>query len=588
MREYLRRAGGKIGSSLERYRSFSGLQRILLVLFGGGVLVLLVMVLVAGGATGYREVLSESDRDGAVRLHEAATLLDRHGIPWKPTTREDGVRGIAVPEGAPHERAQALLVGPDVPAASLGPGSFKDTSPWETQDRRNSRLREFNCHKIEQAICWNPDILHANIVLSPAPGRRALEPGGFRKGGSSGGSAAVAVRLRHGVAALTRREADDLCAMVSCGFNISPENISISDGYLTHWGRAASQLEAEGLEEKEERLCARVREEIRKHYSTAFAEDEFQVGVIASVSPRRSSIEEKAVDRDNSFSLHTRTEYQKGGPPSGGIMFASGEPQQPVSVREVSESIPLESWRKTQTDVPPGEVKGVSVIVHLDLAAVERVDARRRQGTIGDRADESPRGLVFDRDGFLDRYAALQETALRNLLGVLVDHHADGGISVGVMIHPFSRTLAEGAALSSTLAAATDGLPSAEPPAGSTSGWRSATVGIALGLGLLFAGAAVLLRRGSRRAETLAASTPAGGAQSGVEAPGAGGAPHLSRAGFRLRRAGFPADELHDAVLGAVGEMSASVRERPETASSVLRLWLAQDREDAKERAHRA
>ncbi|HVR75893.1 MAG TPA: hypothetical protein VMT52_16295 [Planctomycetota bacterium] len=584
MREYLRRAGGKIGSGLERYRSFSGLQRILVVLSGGGVLVLLAMVLVAGGATGYREVLSESDRDGPVRLQEAATLLDRHGIPWKSTTREDGVRAIAVPDGAPHDRARALLVGPSDSAALLGPESpLRDASPWETPGRLNSRVQDFNRQKLEQALLGNPAIQSANIILSGAPGRAAPEPGGFRKGGSSGGSAAVLVRLRGGVALLTRREANDLRATVSCGFNISPENITVSDGFRTYPGATASQLEAEGLEEKEERTCARVREEIRRHYSTVFAESEFQVGVIASVSPRRSSIEEKTVDREKSFSLATRTEFQKGGAPSGGIMFASGESQL-VSVREVSESIPFESWRKTQTDVPPGEVKGVSVIVHLDLAAVERVDAQRRPGTSGDRADESPRGLAFDRDDLLDRYAARQETALRNLLGGL----GDIDISVGVMIHPFSKTLAGGAALASTLAAAQDGGASGESPAGSAPGWRSVTVAIALGLGLLLAGAAVLLRRGSRRAEKLAASTPAGGAQSGMEGSRVGGAPHLSRAGFRLRRAGFPADELHDAVLGAVGEMSASVRERPETASSVLRLWLAQDREDAKERAHRS
>jgi hypothetical protein len=538
LKELLKRVAGGIHSGAERYRKLSGAERIAYA----------VVAAVAVVAVFWLAGMGEAPDDRGAG--------------------DDGVE-------PGHRRAAAGVetVGADR-ATAEGSEWTNGGSILETPDRLDARLREFNRRKIEQAILYIPDVQSATIALSHA--RRSV----LSRSRDDGDSAAVVLCLRRGVEALHTRETDGIREMVRGAFGIRSERISINDNRGNHY-EALSEKDAEAeastfhVQEKEDRWRTLIKEDIQQMYSRVFAPRDFYVGVIVSLSPQRSSIEKKEMDREKSFKLETKNEFERGADAtSGGILSAADGP---ISVRESSTSVPCESYEKTLTDIPPGELKGVSVVVHLDLDAVERVEAARREIPGTRSGTDSSLAVIApsDREALIKGYVARQEESLRSFLKVL------GNTSVTVMVHPFVKPQPEATQVAAQRLGALEPAPiGSDVFAWLERSWRS----IAAWLAIAFS--AVVLFKALRRRRAVAGADEWANLSAGASGGAAAAAfREAAETEWQARRPQRFPDRL--GVLRSVDDSGASVREHPEVAASVLRLWLAQEPEDAKEGAPR-
>jgi hypothetical protein len=269
-----------------------------------------------------------------------------------------------------------------------------------------------------------------------------------------------------------------------------------------------------------------------------------------------------------------------------------GSPREPhhTVTRETIQEKPYQSWEKRLTKIPPGALKGVGVIVSLDLGAVKGIlsrDPRFAENLASiDPTGSNPDFLPAEEiDACLSVYINEQEEALASLL------HPLEGVSVRVMAQPFSEPQLPGGAASATM------LQPAAVAAVESSGlsgnpWKKAVlVGAgALSMLALVAGLYWMARRRAAPVSDAGVGGMAGG-------PPPGGAPEwVSRDGIREALASFhqrmgrasSTDGPQETLLRAVNETAGKVRRRPDLAASVLRIWLAQDAGTLRERTVRS
>jgi hypothetical protein len=510
--EFLKRVTGWVAPGAELYRKLSRLERVSVFLVAAVVLLALAGVLLSGRGSG--------EKDGSPAM------------------------AVVAPRGQ------------DADTSVSEGGSF-----LESPRQHEARLRRASRKKLERAILCIPKIKNVDVMISSA----RPEPYVGRK--TSSGRASVMLTLQQGVTVLTRGEAEAVRDMVRGAFNLESDKVSISDNH-------AHRYEWSGGDELEEKGAAQrslIRKAIEEHYAMVFEEDEFSVVVMVSLSKRRQRSEKKETDRDRTFVQMINKEVHRGPRnASGGIMGSSGPT---VEVAESTEGVLCDSWEKTLTVIPSGELKGVGVLVQFDLRAVERV------------LGPDPPPDTSD----IKTFVAQQEKTLSRLLDV----HSN--VSAGVVVSPFARrsprdepvpTTAKVVELSAFAALTSRATRSPV--------WTAlAVAGLLVLLTLVFS---VFARLRSRsRAKSARLGTLPELSQEAAPSP------HTfessSRFGFSSAqpdgidpcvgasnpRAAFASGTLQDGLLGTVDDAGSSVRERPEIASSVLRLWLAQDETDSPE-----
>ena len=325
-------------------------------------------------------------------------------------------------------------------------------------------------------------------------------------------TAAVGLRLKPHVPGLSVPEVASIRGLVGGSFNIPLENIQVAVG-----GSTAAALPDE-IDSKRERLQEEIRRRARNLYLGQYRESQFNVEVAVDLSLRDAQTEETAVDPEGS----------KPRPVEQG-------PKRQKTVPELALST-----RKTKTNIPAGEIEQVAITLKLDLLAVQRV-LREEDELIGRKPRKGADGEVhYDPREFDERLKAYekdQQDLLANLSPV------PESTRVTVSITPFpapgsSRSAGDGLEEASTLA-----------------GWGT-VVGVATGscgfLGLWW----LVLRRGRlRKVLSTAGPTQDGG-----------------RRQSKAMSQGFSACQE---TLQLARDAARVVRERPEVAASVLRLWLA-------------
>ncbi len=562
MKKVVKRAAGSLRAARELYRKLGRIERLSLIL--AAVIVGLAVAVLTGleGTASYRQVVIGDDAENGMDLQRQASRLQEAGIDWREARTSTGARALEVPESAHAKALRALDL--ETPRRSLDAGSepLDRGSFLETPDRLEARLRDANRKKIEQAILWNGNIRTATIALSSS--RRASILAQSR---DVGDSAAVALFLRPGVPSLRRQEADGIREMVRCAFGIRLERISISDNLFNRYEVAKASDGSGLILEKEDHLRSLLKEEIQRLYGKLFEDHEFYVGLMVSLSPQSSSIEKKAVQRHNSFLLETKSTVERVAEDVPGGILSAGAP--PILLRETVESIPFDSFEKTLTDVPPGELIGVSVMIHFDLDAVERVESARRESSRNN--PPVPALLPGEREAVVQVFAAREEDAIRGLLST------HGSVQVSVMVHPFRKPPADPPSDATQIATLEPAPFLSLASSWALRWWRPLAI---LGALLIF-GAVVRALARKRSAASSVEAWAASPATAGVEGSGGAAEPE-----WNLSRSHRPGERL--GVLGGVADINSAVRERPEVAASVLRLWLAQDSDEMKEELARA
>lgn len=578
LKHFLERAAGSISPGRDLYRKLSRPQKISLLLVVGILSFALFLSFFPGTQPPYRALLIGEGPEGAARLQLLVSRLQENSIPWRERNESSGLRAIEVPDGESYQRALQLL-GKEGDPSSTSSGDWPYKGGFlESPDRFKEKLLEYHRRRIEQAILWNKNIEKVTIGLPPSPGQRFVGERG------SGDSAAVVLQLKSGVTALSRSETDAIRSMVSSAFNLRPEKVSLSDNAGHSYQLASGPSVPLDIQEEEDRCRSKILRVIQGYCRNAFREDEFYVGVIVSLSTQRSSVEREEVDRDKTFNMPTKSEYEetdqkplKDDPSTGGILTESSHHF--VLKREKTDERTFPTREKTRIDIPPGQVKAVSVSVLLDLEAVERVlgktEASRRKlpGDPDDGRDELAFLPKQDREAMIQDYVKGQEDSLGSLL------KAFESPSIRVMVHPFNKLEPSTISPAPLVTASAGPEPLGTIAPGLFAAWKEVLWISALALLLCFVVLELFRRLKQGRAPDLAYAVP--GALDG--SADWGSASRQGSAGLSPRRGRNVQGTLQDGILRSVSDISTLVRGRPDVAASVLRFWLSQDGDDGRD-----
>lgn len=268
----------------------------------------------------------------------------------------------------------------------------------------------------------------------------------------------------------------------------------------------------------EERVCQRIRDVVEELYLGLYRPWEFRLGVLVDVSSRTSESIKVSYEKEKSLAVPEYTEEEKLGCDAATLVIRS-ETTYP-------------GWTEETTKTPAGEIEAVRVNLILDIKAVKRV-LEERYGLDEER----------DLEEKVARYEKEQELLLANLIP-----RPDTQVKVSSQV--FSAPEEKPLDVPAEASLAASDLASFSP------GWLAAIGGSS------FLAAALLLLVASR---------------------------------FRHRRREGPATKEGDAsrkqpvpahltaceeTLELTREAERTVREHPDVAAFILRLWLAETRQE--------
>jgi flagellar biosynthesis/type III secretory pathway M-ring protein FliF/YscJ len=346
---------------------------LLTVLVAGGVILLVTL---ARGEPWVKLIGTQDPKSVAA----VKTLLEQNGINYRLATENGGSLDV------PRDRlARARWL-----AFESGITSAKDSNmEWlwgeasflETSNRNDQKVLESKKRTVEDAIRWSRSIRDVRIVIQQGP-----EPI-YANRNSSSDSAAVAVALRPGLEGLSRSEASTIRALVSGAFNIPPANIKITDERRVY---PYFEDAMAGLSEEDDLPRKKIQSTVEGLLSRYYRPSEFGVGVLVEVSPRRTELITTTYKPDGVATAEAKTlkesESSRSGAgdpvgvqpnvaPSGGLGTSATPVPAEFRTSEKKETHNENRFSSSQekTEVPAGELKGLSVNVVLDRAAVRRV-----------------------------------------------------------------------------------------------------------------------------------------------------------------------------------------------------------------------
>ncbi len=556
----------------ELFGKLSASQKItiglLTVLVAGGVVLLVTL---ARGEP-YVRLIGTGDAKSASAMR---SLLDQHGIPYR--IGADGALEVQRDRAA-HARWLA---------AETGIASAKDTNmEWifgeasliDTPSRLDQRLLESRKRTVEDAIRWSKGIRDVRIVVQRGP-----EPI-YANRNSSTDSAAVAVALRPGVEGLSRSEAATIRALVSGAFNIPPANIKITDERKVY---PYVETPAGGLSEDEDRTRTTILSTVEGLLSRIYRPAEFVVGVLVDLSPRRSELVSVTYNPEGVASAEAKTvketETSRSSPgepvglqpnvaPSGGLGTSSVPVpaiEQRTSEKRETASENRFSSRQEKVEVPAGEVKGLSVNVVLDRAAVRRVlqaeeltrltPDRRTAEKVATEADI----VNFTVEGRLGQMNLDQaiEARRRSQADFLREQIPMSGAKVNVSAVMFPRPE----------------MPVEVAAAGQVLGWASEHWSDLLVGGIAVLGLWVVWRM-FRQAIPPPLDVPALD-ESVLDQEALRGDEEVARLEAQLASGGQAdgagTEKVVDRMVESASSVKALARSNPEVASAVIRMWMA-------------
>ena len=328
------------------------------------------------------------------------------------------------------------------------------------------------------------------------------------------GTAGVSLQLKPQLERLSDRETGSIRHLVHGALGIPLDDIQIVDQHGNQYN--SRSFEARDAED----LRRKIRHVVEGFYLGPYEAWEFRVGVMTHVSSQNRKEEEIHVDRDKSFSLPRRTERQ------------SGEGERPGSV--TIEEEPHVSKTKTTTTIPAGEVLGIGVTVSLDKQAVRRVLEKEDQIS-GLSEKKSPvRGL--------DRRIRAYE---RQQVEILAKQIPYPNVTVEVSATAFS-----GATPYVTDSAAVAATGKKAAPWTRSAAFFFAVTSVPIVVLVCFLVYRRRRRRDEPRGDVSAAETDA------------------------VPQNLTPCQETLELAL----EAAQVVRDRPDVAASILRLWVTEDR----------
>jgi len=352
-------------------------QKITIGLLGIVVASVLIGLLVLSRGESWARLAGAGDPNSIKGLK---SLLDQNGVPYRISTEGGGA--IEVPK---DRIAHARWL-----AAESGVASMKDTNlEWlfgegsllDTEKKLDQRLLESRKRTVEDTIRWSSSIRDARIVIQRGP-----DPI-YANRTASADSAAVAVALRPGVEGLTRQEAAAIRTLAAGAFNIPAQNIQITDDRLRSYPHLDGTVA--GMSEEEDRTRRTILSTVESLLGRIYRPSEFVVGVLVDLSTHRSQISketfdpEKVATGERSSVKETETNRRGPGGPvgvepnvaAGGLGSAAPVPavdNQSKERKETTSELRFSSVLE-KTEIPAGEVKGLSVNVVLDRAAVRRI-----------------------------------------------------------------------------------------------------------------------------------------------------------------------------------------------------------------------
>ncbi|MBI4584291.1 MAG: hypothetical protein HY717_09750 [Planctomycetes bacterium] len=314
------------------------------------------------------------------------TILDEHQIPYQVTGTNEVTR-IEVPRSqAARARWLAVQSGVFTAKDSHLDWLFGDPSIIDTDSRLNQRLLESRKRTVEDTIRWSASIRDARIIPQRGP-----EPI-YARQTNAADTASVALYLKPGVQKLSNKEANTIRTLVSGAFNILKQNIQITDDNLNNYPHLDSTAGGAHTED-EDRTQDRILKTIEGIYARIFRPTEFVVGVLAEVSREASEVldefydPEKVASAKKTASSVTENAVRNPGLAPGvganiGPTGAIGAPPAAAAAasleresRDKKENTFENQFSKkaVKTVIPPGEVKGLSVNLVVDRAAVRRI-----------------------------------------------------------------------------------------------------------------------------------------------------------------------------------------------------------------------
>ena len=465
------------------------------------------------------------------------------------------------------------VLGDDFGGAEPSGDSADDTSSWlDPPGTQEAKRLEAKKRDVERSILWNSKIRRARILIQRGRAPR------FRSASGVPDTAAVHLHLKRGAATLPAAEAGAIRSLIQHGFNVDPARVNVT--YVSN--DEFRQAEA-GREEPE--LQRSLRTEIMKLCDAVFDPDEYTLAVTVVQSQRSESRETRHFDPAKTLSVPTRRGIEHQPSRLGGLG--------PATIKKTEEDEVLSSVERSVVKIPAGEVEAVQVSLFLDLRAVHAlVDEGRALHDIP-LVPQSAELSLSGVEGLIARF--------EGSIGILIPHDGRLQRQVSVWAVPFKGVplSAEHGELAKVSTAGTgvglertaETTPAAvQPPVADTD--RSDTaeggflgrvdprsvvpLGIAVALSIAVLGWWLIRRSSTVRineGEPQRDVAPSA-REGGYRATGLAAGLEAERSGGTL---GPLQPRMAEDLLETVDATSASVRERPELAASVLRLWLAQD-----------
>ena len=328
-------------------------------------------------------------------LEKMLVLLDQHQIPYKQDGEGETIQ-VRVPKGE-VARARFLTIKSGVFS------SRKRNLDWlwadsgltgETRDRMRTRVLESRKRDVEDAIRTADPIRDVMVMIQRGP-----EPVIVNQSNDAD-TASVSVELASGVTRLSTGEASTIRNVVSASFNIRSENIQVADNNLNTYPYVETGPAGHGFSEQEENTRGRVLAALQGIYGRMFLPSDFVVSVLVDVSQRKQHVVEQdfkaeAVTANVKNEKTEEKGTRDGGSPPGvspnaGVgsapVYATGKDTE-SRTQTSSEFEARFPQMTTETQIPAGEIKGVSVVLSIDRDAALRSIALEEGRTFSDQPD---------------------------------------------------------------------------------------------------------------------------------------------------------------------------------------------------------
>ncbi len=342
-------------------------QKVSLGVLAAAVFLGLFALVRIGGSAAYVDFVEPENVEELARLR---SVLELEGIAYRVEGAGEGIK-LQVAPGL-LARARWLAIS----SAEYSGGDdnfdwiFEKGSLTDTNHKVERRVQESRRRTAEETIRASSKIRDATILIQRGPAPIFATDKGTD-------TASVALELSSEVQKLTTGEANAIRTFMVGSFSLPPQNVQITDNRWNNYPYSQT-VDGVDLSEEQRRLKDEILLSIHGLYGRMFSPREFVVSVLVDVSKKRSSVHEEVYDEETSLSLTREIEtvvesddLARTGP-EGALRPASFGARSGTGRVKKSTFDNFPSWKRTDVEIPAGELRGVSVNLVLDRRAVLR------------------------------------------------------------------------------------------------------------------------------------------------------------------------------------------------------------------------